>query len=71
MAVIALGAGFIMWSGGRSGLDLIGFVAARALEMTILPGLLLLTVEREDRSRLRGYYLPLAVFAFILLGVVF
>ncbi len=71
MFAIALGAGFIMWSSGRSGLELIGFVAARALAMTILPGLLLLTVQREDRSRLRGYDLPLAVFAFVLLGVVF
>lgn len=68
---IALVAGFIMWSAGRSGLELIGFVFARALGITILPGLLLLTVEPEDRSRLRGYDLALAVFAFILLGVVF
>jgi hypothetical protein len=68
---IALVAAFIMWSGGRSGLELIGFVLARALGITILPGLLLLTVEREDRSRLRGYDLPLALFAFVLLGVVF
>jgi hypothetical protein len=68
---IALIAAFIMWSGGRSGLDLMGFVFVRALGITILPGLLLLAVEREDRSRLRGYDLPLAVFAFVLLGVVF
>jgi hypothetical protein len=68
---IALAAALVMWSSGRSGLELIGFVLARALGITILPGLLLLTVEREDRSRLRGYDLPLAVFAFVLLGVVF
>jgi hypothetical protein len=68
---IALVAGFIMWSGGRSGLEQIGFVLARAMGITIVPGLLLLTVEPEDRSRLRGYDLPLAVFAFVLLGIVF
>jgi hypothetical protein len=68
---IALIAGFVMWSGGRSGVELIGFVLARAVGIAILPGLLLLTVEPEDRTRLRGYDLPLAVFAFILLGVVF
>jgi hypothetical protein len=71
MFVIALLAAFVMWSGGRSGLELIGFVIARAVGITVLPGLLLLAVEPEDRSRLRGYDLPLAVFAFILLGVVF
>jgi hypothetical protein len=71
MSAIALVAGFIMWSGGRSGFELIGFVLARALGITLLPGLLLLAVDPEDRSRLRGYDLPLAVFAFILLGVVF
>jgi hypothetical protein len=71
MSGIALIAAYIMWSAGRSGLDLIGFVIARALAITILPGLLLLAVEPEDRSRLRGYDLPLAMFAFILLGVVF
>jgi hypothetical protein len=71
MFVIALVAAFVMWSSGRSGLSLTGFVLARAFGMTVLPGLLLLAVEPEDRSRLRGYDLPLAVFAFILLGVVF
>jgi len=68
---IALAAGFVMWSSDRTGVELIGFVLARALGITIFPGLLLLIVEPEDRSRLRGYDLPLAVFAFILLGVVF
>lgn len=68
---IALAAGFVMWSSGRTGVEQIGFVFARALGITIFPGLLLLSVEQEDRSRLRGYDLPLAVFAFILLGVVF
>jgi Domain of unknown function (DUF4112) len=71
MSAIALAAGFIMWGSGRSGSELIGFVLARALAITLFPGLLLLGVEPEDRSRLRGYDLPLAVFAFILLGVVF
>lgn len=68
---IAASAAFIMWNGGRSGIDLIGFALVRAVAMTIVPGLLLLTVNREDRSRLRGYDLPLAVFAFILLGIAF
>jgi hypothetical protein len=71
MFSIAAIAAFIMWSGGRSGLDQIGFALARAVGITILPGLLLLTVDREDQSRLRGYDLPLAVFAFILLGIAF
>jgi hypothetical protein len=69
---IATVAGFIMWSGGgRSGLDLVGFVLVRAIGITLAPGLLGLTVDCEERSRLRGYDLPLALFAFILLGVVF
>lgn len=71
MFVIATIAAFIMWSGGRSGLDQIGFALVRAVGITILPGLLLLTVDRQDQSRLRSYDLPLAVFAFILLGIAF
>jgi hypothetical protein len=68
---IALVAAFLMWRGGRSGLEQIGFVLVRALGITALPALLLLSVDREDRSVLRGYDLPLAVFAFILLGIAF